>query len=86
MEDDIRNSLLELISVKLKRIGVAQREITGRFDLVKSGLLSSLEFVDMITTLERRFQCEVDYETAFEKGNFTTIDGVISNFKNILHG
>lgn len=77
MENDIRNSLFLILTPKLDRLGIKRDELGNHFDLVKSGLVNSLEFVDMVATLEKEFHCEVDFEKGLEAGDLTTIGGLI---------
>lgn len=71
---------MELIHEKLLRLSIKENEIGGSFDLVKTGLLNSLEFVDLVASLEKKFDVEIDFEKSLESGNFTTIDGLIKAF------
>jgi acyl carrier protein len=86
MENKIRTSLMSLLAGKLFRLGIRDSELGDHFDLVKSGLMNSLEFVEMVAKLEKEYQCEIDFETALANGDLTTIGGVIRNFANINHG
>jgi len=86
MENEIRVCLFNMILEKLRRIGVSESEIGDDFDLVGSGLLNSLEFVEIVALLEKEFHCEIDYEAAFEKGELTTPGGLIRTFENHMHG
>ena len=47
------------------------------FDLVKSGLLNSIEFVDLAASLEQYCSVEIDFEKALDSGEFTTLGGLI---------
>jgi acyl carrier protein len=80
--NDIRNQLMELIREKLQRIGIRENEPGEAFDLVKSGLLNSLEFVDLVASLENMNDREIDFEKAFATGVFTTIGGLTRAFEN----
>jgi acyl carrier protein len=77
MEYDIRKSLVRILSPKLERLGISNDELGNHFDLVKSGLVNSLEFVDMVATLEKEYHCEVDFEKGLAEGDLTTIGGLI---------
>jgi acyl carrier protein len=81
METDTRKQLMELLGDKLQRIGIRESELGGSFDLVKSGLLNSLEFVDLVATLEKSLGIEIDFEKALDSGEFTTVNGIIKAFK-----
>ena len=76
-----REILKELLADKLERYGIGESELNDRFDLVRSGLLNSLEFVEVISMLEKRLEREIDYEHAISREDFTTIKGVIRNFE-----
>jgi acyl carrier protein len=86
MKNDIRTRLFDMIREKLRRTGVSETEIGDDFDLVGSGLVNSLEFVEIVATLEKEFHCEIDFEAAFEKGELTTPGGLVRTFQNHMHG
>jgi hypothetical protein len=81
MDSEIRKQLMELLRDKLQRIGIRESELGANFDLVKSGLLNSLEFVDMVASMERIYQHEIDFEEALDSGEFTTLGGLIRAFE-----
>jgi acyl carrier protein len=80
MENEIRRQVLEVIREKLNRLSVKENEIGNSFDLVKSGLLNSLEFVDLVSSIEKMNNTEIDFEKALESGDFTTVGGLINAF------
>lgn len=82
MEIEIRKQINELLGEKLARLAVRESELGGNFDLVKSGLLNSLEFVDLVASLEKLNEVEIDFEKALSAGDFTTIDGLTKSFSN----
>jgi acyl carrier protein len=80
MEIEVRKQVMDLIRDKLVRLAVDEDEIGNSFDLVKSGLLNSLEFVDLVASLEKLNKVEIDFEEALILGDFTTISGLIRSF------
>ena len=82
MENEIRKQVIDLVREKLERLSIRDNEITGGFDLVKSGLVNSLEFVDMVASLEKLHGIEIDFEKELDKGDFTSIDGLIRIFSS----
>lgn len=84
-DDDIRSFIIEQLKERLDRSGIGNNEIKNDFDLVQSGLLDSMSFVDLISGAEEYFKLEIDYESALETGNFTTIAGIILAFKDHLN-
>jgi acyl carrier protein len=82
MDKALKDSLMRLLADKLKRVGIEENELGGKFDLVKSGLVNSLEFVDIVASLEKEFHCEIDFESALEGGELTTLAGLIKTFEN----
>ena len=81
-----RNKLREWMCHRLGeragRLGLRVDELEGSLDLVRSGLLDSLGFVDLITEMERVVGHEVDLAAAFDKPGATTINGVLSLFQD----
>lgn len=72
---------MELLRDKLARLGIHESEISENFDLVKSGLLNSLEFVDIIASLEKIYAVEIDFEKALDTGGLTLLGGLIRAFE-----
>jgi len=82
MESEIRMQLMDLLQDKLKRLDIHERELDGKFDLVKSGFVNSLEFVDIVSSLEKLNHLEIDFEEGLNSNELTTIGGLIRAFKN----
>ena len=82
MANDIRHILLATLSTKLSRIGIDPGGLGDDFDLVRSGLVNSLEFVDLVASLEKEFHCEIDFEEGLEKGSLTTIGGLVRSIED----
>lgn len=72
---------MEILGDKLQRVGIRESELGESFDLVKSGLLNSLEFVDIVASMEQTYLIEIDFEQALETGEFTTLGGLIRAFE-----
>lgn len=81
MESEIRKQMMEFVHDKLQRLSIRESELGDGFDLVKSGLLNSLEFVDLVASIERIHHHEIDFEEALETGELTTVGGLIRAFK-----
>jgi len=86
MNEEIRRQLTDHLQPRLERYGITPGELTGHFDLVKSGLVNSLEFVELITAMEKRLGIEVDFDAALDAGDFTTFGGLIRTLENSQHG
>jgi acyl carrier protein len=82
MDNELRKQVMELLRDKLQRIGIRETELGESFDLVKSGLLNSLEFVDIIASLEKIYSFEIDFDQALDKGGLTTLGGLIRAFED----
>ena len=82
MESETRQQLMDLLKDKLQRLAIRENELGDGFDLVKSGLLNSLEFVDMVASLEKMNQLEIDFEEGLNSGDLTTVGGLIRAFTN----
>jgi len=80
MENNIKKQLFVLLEDKLRRLSIRDNELGDNFDLVKSGLLNSLEFVDLVASLEKTFGTEIDFEQALDAGDLTTMGGLIRAF------
>lgn len=74
---EIREYILELLNDKLLLFDIAGSSLKDDFDLVGSGLLDSMAFIDLITDLEEKFQVEIDFDKAADKEGFSTLGGLI---------
>ncbi len=78
--EKIDELIMQRIAKRLQRLGMQDREVTADLDLVRSGLLDSLSFVDLIADLEQASGRQVDLEKALERPGATTVKGVKSLF------
>ena len=76
-KDDVYNFILELIKEKLVLFNIGFDEVNNDFDLVKSGLVDSMSFIDLVAELEARYSLEIDFEQAAERDDFTRLGGLV---------
>ncbi|HMW96272.1 MAG TPA: phosphopantetheine-binding protein [Flavobacteriales bacterium] len=76
----VREALKDRLTERLSRLGLTPDDLTDDLDLVRSGILDSLSFVDLITDLEGATGKQVDLERALGHRKATTVAGVISMF------
>jgi acyl carrier protein len=79
-EPHLRETVLALIAQRAARLGMSTDELTDDLDLLRSGLLDSLGFVDLIVDLEKRVGKEVDLIAAMDRPGGTTLGGVVELF------
>jgi acyl carrier protein len=75
-KEDIKSFILSQLKDKLLRLGIGVDEISEDFDLVKSGMLDSMSFVDLVVSIEQHYGIEVDFEKAFLQPSFTSLSGL----------
>ena len=64
MAENLRATIAERLAQRLTRLGLSASDLTDELDLVRSGILDSLGFVDLIADLESRTGKQVDLEQA----------------------
>lgn len=74
----VREYIIEQLSEKLLVFDISPSEINDDFDLVKSGLLDSMAFIDLVADTEQNFNLEIDFEESANSADFTTMGGLIS--------
>lgn len=79
-EQQVKSLLLGHIGDRLRLFGITQEELAGDFDLVKSGLLDSMAFVDLVGALEQKLGVQIDFEKVMEDERFTTVAGLADLF------
>ncbi len=81
----IRDYILDLLNERLLLFDINRGELNNDFDLVKSGLLDSMAFIDLVAEAEEKFEVEIDFEQLAESDDFTSLGGlvdIIMNTKN----
>lgn len=79
-EQKVKSLLLDHIGDRLRLFGISQEELAGDFDLVKSGLLDSMAFVDLVGALEQQLGVQIDFDKVLEDERFTTVSGLAGLF------
>ena len=74
---EISDFILDLIGEKLAIFYISRGEVDDDFDLVKSGLLDSMSFIDLLAEIEEKFKLEINYEQAVDNEAFTSFGGLI---------
>lgn len=78
---ELRSILGEKLAARLQRMGMSAQELTPDLDLVRTGILDSLGFVDLITELEVITDKQVELEKAFDRPGATTMGGILDLFQ-----
>ena len=79
-DSDLRERISHMLIPRLQRLGLRAADLTDDLDLVRSGVLDSLGFVDLIAGLEDSTGLRVDLEAALGAPGATTLGGVINLF------
>ena len=74
----VREFIIGLLLEKLILFDIHESEVKDGFDLVKSGLLDSMAFVDLIAAAEEKYQIEIDFEKFADTPDFSSVGGLIS--------
>lgn len=80
LETEVRSVLLRIIGPRLGRLGLTEADVTDDLDLLRSGLLDSLGFVDMVVAVEEELGHQVDLLSAMDSPGGTTVGGLIRLF------
>jgi acyl carrier protein len=75
---EVKEYIKSLLKEKLLLFDIAEDELKDSFDLVKSGLLDSMAFIDLVARLEEEFNVEIDFEEAAESEEFTRLGGLLN--------
>ena len=75
-KSEVREFIIGLLNEKLSLFDIDESEVKGSFDFVKSGLLDSMAFVDLISSLEEEFNVEIDFEELTDSSDFTSLGGL----------
>jgi acyl carrier protein len=79
-EQRVHAMVEELLAGRLEALGVGRNDLIDDLDLVRSGLLDSLAFVDLLAALEQRTGRQIDLEAALASGRGTRLGTVVRLF------
>ncbi len=75
LKDEIREHIWKEIKTLLDESGRDPSKLDDYTDFFESGILSSLEFMSMISSLEEKYSLELDFED-LDPSEFTTVEGM----------
>ena len=81
LEDSIRSFLLDALGNKIDRNEIDDQSDDCDIDLVATGILSSLEFITLISDIEEKFNIEIDFDE-YDPANFNTFNGLVTIASN----
>lgn len=76
-KQQMRQFLLKEIEPKRTALGIPAEEINDSFELVGSGIVDSLGFIELVGAMESEFNFEMDFEE-LDPAQFTTLGGFLS--------
>lgn len=75
LEKEIKAHLIEYLKNRLEVEEIEKISNNEDFDLVGSGVISSLEFIGLISSIEERFNIVIDFEE-HDSSSYTTFSGL----------
>ena len=81
-KSEVRDFIIGLVRDKLALFDIAEHEVKDDFDLVSSGLLDSMAFVDMLADVEEKYGIQIDFEKLADSPGFTSLGGVMNIILN----
>lgn len=75
LEERVREFVLRELGERLRASGISPGDPADDLNLVTSGILDSMGFVELVGRLEQEFHVEVDFE-GMDPGDFTTLGGL----------
>ena len=85
-KDALLQILMKEMGPRLEQLGMKEKDLKPGLDLVNSGFVNSMEFVELIGSVERQTGIEIDYEKALDDTEFTTISGILKQFDTSGNG
>lgn len=73
----VRSFVIDYLGEALRARGMTLPAIEDATDLLGEGVIDSMGFVELISAIEARFDCEVDFGQ-FCSDDFTTLGGLVA--------
>ena len=74
-ESEIKKFILEQLEIKFNRIGFLEKYVLPDFNLVQTGILDSMQFIELVAIIEKKIQIEIEFDNE-SPGSFTTLLGL----------
>ncbi len=75
---ELREMVVEQIGSQIERAGLNGQTLDDDIDLLKSGLIDSFEFLDLMAAIEEQSGIKLDLG-ALDDSDFTTLRGLVAN-------
>lgn len=79
-ERQIYDHIIFLLHSRLNMLGMDKSTIHPDYDLLKTGLLDSMSFVNLVTAMEKKFNVSIDFELLFEAPEFSRVKELVKVF------
>jgi acyl carrier protein len=83
--EDIRRAVVEALSPRAREIGMAPEDIGGDFDILGSGIVDSLGFVELLLAVEEALGQPVELER-LSFGELTSLNGLVEQIHGLQVG
>jgi len=80
--EDIRRAVVEALSPRAREAGIAPEDIGGDFDILGSGVVDSLGFVELLLAVEDALGRPVELER-LSFGELTSLDGLVEQLHEL---
>lgn len=77
LEKEIKAHLIEYLKDRIESEEIDKLSNNADFDLVGSGVISSLEFIGLISSIEERFKIVIDFDE-HDPASYTTFSGLVN--------
>ena len=74
LKESINSFVVERARKKIEKFGLSSEDLTDDFSLTGSGVFDSMEFLELISDVETKFNIIIDFG-GFEPEEFTTLRG-----------
>jgi acyl carrier protein len=83
-EREVGEFILEQVQDPARRLGLDLAALDSDFDLIGSGVLDSMRFLELLTAIEQRYKIEVDLN-GVEIETVTKVGGIIDLVIAVKH-
>jgi acyl carrier protein len=74
-ENDVKAFIIEQLTEKFNKIGFVEKHLLADFNLVQTGILDSMQFIELVSKIENKFEIEISLEDE-SPGYFVTLSGL----------
>ena len=85
LEEQLRSHVVGILREKMQKKGISSGEINDDFMFIGSGAIDSLDFLELLASVEKHFEVEADFSEK-DPSEFLSLGGFVKSIMSLEGG